>query len=127
MISTLLFPYHSKNQKMNIMKSPIDCLNKTFGIREYFHLLSSDSTLEYAIDRHRCRNGRGPVDKRVLQASLIQVNSSPKYIVCVCDKYCAQELRSMNLVVKVVKNRAGNMLFLLIRGPTLSEWALKVY
>ena len=32
----------------------------------------------------------------------------------------------MNLVVKVVKNRAGNMLFLLVRGPTLAEWALKV-
>jgi hypothetical protein len=32
----------------------------------------------------------------------------------------------MNLIVKVVKNRAGNMLFLLVRGPTLAEWALKV-
>ncbi len=38
----------------------------------------------------------------------------------------AQELRAMKLVVKVVKNRAGNMLFLLVRGPSLAEWALKV-
>eukprot|EP00292_Cryptomonas_paramecium_P002530 CAMPEP_0113674588 /NCGR_PEP_ID=MMETSP0038_2-20120614/7508_1 /TAXON_ID=2898 /ORGANISM="Cryptomonas paramecium" /LENGTH=1162 /DNA_ID=CAMNT_0000591197 /DNA_START=7 /DNA_END=3492 /DNA_ORIENTATION=+ /assembly_acc=CAM_ASM_000170 len=54
-------------------------------------------------------NGRGAVEKRVLQASLIQ------------------ELRAMNLIVKLVKNRAGNILFLLVRGPTLTEWAQKTW
>jgi hypothetical protein len=32
----------------------------------------------------------------------------------------------MNLIVKVVRNRANNLLFLLIRGPNINEWAIKV-
>jgi len=54
-------------------------------------------------------NGRGRVEKRVLQASLLQ------------------ELRSFNLVVHVVRSRAGNKNYFLIRAPTLAEWAKKVW
>ena len=54
-------------------------------------------------------NGRGKVEKRILQASLLQ------------------ELRSFNLVVNVVRSRAGNKNYFLIRAPTLSEWAKKVW
>jgi len=54
-------------------------------------------------------NGRGKVEKRILQASLLQ------------------EMRAFNLVVNVVRSRAGNKNYFLIRAPTLSEWAKKVW
>lgn len=53
-------------------------------------------------------NGRGKVEKRVLQASLLQ------------------ELRAFKLIVNVVRSRAGNKNYFLIRAPTVSEWARKV-
>jgi hypothetical protein len=34
--------------------------------------------------------------------------------------------RSFNLVVNVVRSRAGNKNFFLVRAPTLAEWAKKV-
>ena len=54
-------------------------------------------------------NGRGMVQKRVLQSCLLQ------------------ELRALNLVVKVVRSRAGSHLYYLIRAPTHKEWAKKVW
>ena len=54
-------------------------------------------------------NGRGKVERRVLQASLIQ------------------ELRSFNMIVNVYRSRAGNKNYFMVRAPTLSEWAKKVW
>ena len=54
-------------------------------------------------------NGRGKVEKRVLQACLIQ------------------ELRKFNLVVNVYRSRTGNKNYVMIRAPKLDEWAKKVW